>query len=66
MTVAERLEILEEQEQALESLLSGPSRGTNLPQAAKDLAAVRRKIAMLTEDKRRPMPTPEPQRRPFR
>lgn len=65
MSTAERIEQLEERKQALEQMLTGASHGINRPQASKELASVRRQIAMLTEDQRKARPIPQPARRVY-
>lgn len=66
MTTAERIEALRDREQALQQKLTGASRGLNRPALSKELATIRRQIAMLTEDTRPRQPIPEPLARAYR
>ena len=63
MSNNERLATLRSQERKLVSSLTGPSRGMDRPAMSKQLASIRRQIAMLTEDDRAPMEMPEQSRR---
>lgn len=62
-SVKERLEALRGLEQSFVRQLTGPSHGVNRPALSRQLASVRRQIAMLTEEKRKPMGLPEQGRR---